>query len=109
MSVFNYLIQFWMSVLDISVDIHIDIQAGIFMQGHSTMDIRKQEIFMNGYPRFTDSCLQLCMLLWISIWISLDFYGYPCIDLLWIRSREVSITYSVTSHAFFLPCKKIDS
>ena len=24
------------------------------------------------------------MLLWISIWISLDFYGYPCIDLLWI-------------------------
>jgi len=22
--------------------------------------------------------------LWISIWISLDFYGYPCIDLLGI-------------------------
>jgi len=21
---------------------------------------------------------------WISIWISLDFYGYPCIDLVWI-------------------------
>ena len=28
--------------------------------------------------------LQLSMLLWISIWISLDFYGCPCIDLLWI-------------------------
>jgi len=26
--------------------------------------------------------LQLSMLLWISIWISLDFYGYRCIDLL---------------------------
>ena len=27
-----------------------------------------------------DISLQLSMLLWIS----LDFYGYPCIDLLWI-------------------------
>ena len=26
-----------------------------------------------------DISLQLFMLLWISIWISLDFYGYPCI------------------------------
>ena len=33
---------------------------------------------------FMDIILQLSMLLWISIWISLDFYGYPCIDLLWI-------------------------
>jgi len=24
------------------------------------------------------------MLLWMSIWISLDFYGYSCFDLLWI-------------------------
>jgi len=31
---------------------------------------------------FMDIILQLSMLLWISIWISLDFYGYPCIDLL---------------------------
>jgi len=28
--------------------------------------------------------IQLPMILWISIWISVDFYGYPCIDLLWI-------------------------
>jgi len=28
------------------------------------------------------------MFLWISIWISLDFYGYPCIDLLWILDPE---------------------
>jgi len=33
---------------------------------------------------FTDISLQLSMLLWISIWISLDFYGYPYIELLWI-------------------------
>jgi len=33
---------------------------------------------------FMDISLQLSMVLWISIWISLDFYGYPCIDLLWI-------------------------
>jgi len=32
---------------------------------------------------FMDISLQLSMLL-ISIWISIDFYGYPCIDLLWI-------------------------
>jgi len=31
-----------------------------------------------------DISLQLPILLWISIWISLDFYGYPCIDLRWI-------------------------
>jgi len=28
---------------------------------------------MNGYPCFMDISLQLSMLLWISIWISLDF------------------------------------
>jgi len=33
---------------------------------------------------FMNIGLQLSILLWISIWISLDFYGYPCIDLLWI-------------------------
>jgi len=33
---------------------------------------------------FMDISLQLSMLLWISIWISLDFYGYLFIDLLWI-------------------------
>jgi len=37
--------DFWMSVLIIhtSVDIHIDDQAGISMQGHSAMDIRKNK------------------------------------------------------------------
>ena len=30
------------SITNTSVDIHIDIQAGIFMQGHSAMDIRKK-------------------------------------------------------------------
>jgi len=72
------------SIIHTSVDIHLGIQARISMQGHSTMDIRK-----NKYPQidihvFMDISLQLSMLLWISIWISLDFYGYPCIELLWI-------------------------
>jgi len=31
-----------------------------------------------------DISLQLSIPLWIYNWISLDFYGYPCIDLLWI-------------------------
>jgi len=30
------------SAIHASVDIHIDIQAGISMQGHSSIDIRKQ-------------------------------------------------------------------
>ena len=37
--------DFWMSVINIihtSVDVHIDIQARISMQGHSAMDIRKK-------------------------------------------------------------------
>jgi len=29
-------------IINLSVDIHIDIQAGISMQGNSEMDIRKQ-------------------------------------------------------------------
>ena len=33
---------------------------------------------------FMDISLQLSMLLLISIWIFLNFYGYPRIDLLWI-------------------------
>jgi len=52
------------------------------------MVIRKQ-IFMNGYPCLMDVSLQLSIVLWISIWISLDFYGYPCIDLLWILDPGV--------------------
>ena len=30
------------SIIHTSVDIHIDIQAGISKKGHSAMDIRKQ-------------------------------------------------------------------
>jgi len=33
---------------------------------------------------FMDIILQLSVLFWISIWISLDFYGCLCNDLLWI-------------------------
>jgi len=53
------------------------------MQGHSEMDILKQLVSVNGYQCFTDISLQLFTLLWISICLSLDFYGYPSIDLLY--------------------------
>jgi len=33
---------------------------------------------------FMDISIHFYMLLRISIWISLPFYGYPCVDLLWI-------------------------
>ena len=71
------------SIIHKNVDIHIDIQARISLQVHSTMDIRKQQISINGYPCFMDISLQLSMLLRISM----DFSGYPCIDLLWILDR----------------------
>jgi len=40
--------------------------------------------------------LQLSILPWTFIWIFLDFYGYPCIDLLWIF------------HLFGYPCISMD-
>jgi len=73
------------SPIHTSVNIHIDIQAGISMQEHSAMDIRKQYMSMNEYLCFfMDISLHLSMFVWISIWTSLNFYGYPCTDLLWI-------------------------
>jgi len=72
------------SIIHTSVDIHIDIQAGMFMQGHSAMDIRKNKYSWIDTLVFMDISLQFSMLLWISICISLYFYRYPCIDLLWI-------------------------
>jgi len=72
------------SILLTSVDIHIDIQTGIYMQGHFTMDVRERWISTNWYPCFLWIRLLLSMLLLITILISIDFYGYPCLDLLWI-------------------------
>jgi len=47
---------------------------------------------------FMDIRLQLSMLFWISMWISmwifLDFYGYPCIDLLWILDPGMRTEFS---------------
>jgi len=40
------------SILHTRVDIHINIKAGISIQGHSTIDVRKTCISTNGY-----SCL----------------------------------------------------
>ena len=68
-------------IIHARLDIHIDIQAGIFIQGHSSMDVRIS--VEHEYPRidihvFMDISLQLSMLLLTSI----DFNGYPCLDLL---------------------------
>jgi len=85
---------------DINMDIH-GFWMSVFNYPHKrgyphwypSTDIHART-FRNGYPltinlhklisMFMDISLQLSMLLWISIWIYLDFYGYPCIDLLWI-------------------------
>jgi len=49
------------------VDIHIDIQAEISMQGHSAIDILGIQISTNGYPCFMVISLHSFMLLWISM------------------------------------------
>jgi len=41
--------DFWILA---NVNIHIDIQAGICMQGHSTMDVHGTLISTNGYLCF---------------------------------------------------------
>ena len=86
--------------MDINMDIH-DFWITVFNYPYKlgyphwypSTDIHART-FCNGYPytinihklisMFLWICLQLSMLLWICLWISLDFYGYPCIDLLWI-------------------------
>jgi len=72
------------SIIHTSVDIHIDIQARISMQGHSAMDIRKQEMSINGYSwfygyqfsiiyAFMDIHLDILGCLWISMhWLAID-------------------------------------
>jgi len=64
------------SIIHASVDIHIDIQARISIQGHSAMDIRKNihewiSIF-NRYQSstihaFMDIHLDILVFLWISM------------------------------------------
>jgi len=86
------------SIIHTSVDIHNDTQAGISMQGHSAMDIRKKisirkwvSIFY-GYQSSVYICFYeyqfgyplISVDIYGFLWISMDFYGYPCIDLLWI-------------------------
>jgi len=44
--------DFFSSIINASVDIHIDIQVGISMQGYSTKAIRERQISLNGYAYF---------------------------------------------------------
>ena len=62
------------------------------------LDFQKSTDINMDIHVFMGISLQLSMFLWISNWISLDFYGYPCIDLLWIlhqgsRFRYLTIQY----------------
>jgi len=50
-----------------------------------------------------DISLQLSMLLWISIWKSVDFYGYPCIEMLWILDPGLTAIYKLNHQAGKLP------
>ena len=65
------------------------------------MDIRKQKISINEYPCFKGYQSSIIHDLWISIRISLDFYGYPCIDLLWILDPGILIFVS-SQHRVYL-------
>jgi len=87
----NPLISTWISIIfgcqtsfiHTRVDIHINIQVRISMQGHSTMDIRKW-ISMSGYPclygyrswiihAFMDIHLDIIGFLWKSMhWLAMD-------------------------------------
>jgi len=77
--------------LDVSLQLSIQewISTLISKQGNPCKDILQWISVNDKNPWidinvFMDISLHLFLLLWISIWICIDFYGYPCIDLLWI-------------------------
>jgi len=79
----------WFLDVSLQLSIKVRISTLISKEGYPCKDMLQRISVNNKYPWmdihvFMDINLQLSMLLWISIWISLDFYGYPCIDLLWI-------------------------
>ena len=75
--------DFWKSAFNYPrncAGIQIDIQTGIFIQGHSKMDIR-------GTWKSTNRS----HVLWISAFNYPCFYGYPCMDLLWILDTGIHL------------------
>ena len=58
-----------------SVEIRTDILVEIFMQGHSTMDIRGTNIIMNGYPCFYD---YQSLIVYAFVDIHLDIHRFLC-------------------------------
>jgi len=82
----------WMSILSHQVR----ISTLISKQGYPCKDILHWVSVEHEYPRmdtyvFMDISLQFSMLLFISMWISIDFYGYPCMDLLWILDPIIGL------------------
>ena len=79
----------WFLDVSLQLSIQVWISTEISKQGYPCKDILQWISVNNIYPWmdihvFMDISLELSMLLWISIWISLYFYWYPRIDLLWI-------------------------
>ena len=77
-------------ILHTSADIHIDIQAKISLQGHSTMkhEFPRMDIHVLWISVFKYPCFY-----YYPVWISIDFYGYPCMDLLWILDPNLSVAW----------------
>jgi len=89
------------SIIHTRVDIYIDIQAGISMQGHSAMDSRKVD---NKYP-----LLDIHVFM-ISLFILTCFYRYP-FGCLWISMDIHALTcyrFSIQG-SVFLYTTAIDS
>ena len=61
------------SIIHTSVDIHIDIQARISMQGHFAMDSRKQKNPLMDIHVFMDISLQLS---YNTMDVHLDILGF---------------------------------
>jgi len=91
------------SILLTRADIHIDIQTMVSMQGHSAAlyvgGTSISTIFFLSIFYGYQSSPQLSMLLLIPIWMSIDFYGYPCMDLLWILYPEILYFVGVQIHS----------
>jgi len=69
------------------------ISTLIFKQGYPCKDILKLISVEQKYPCM-DISLQLSMLLWIPLWISMGFYGYTCMDWLWILDLGMDFIYT---------------
>jgi len=96
--------DFWMSVFNSPYKCGYphDIQAGISVQGHSTIDIRKTLKSMAIYPYFMDS-LQLSMFYGCPfgyLWIYIDIHAWTCRGFSFQGSAQMFLLLQL-SHPYF--------